>query len=106
MNKIHVPFKFVKKNSFPYIPQHLAAEVNDFFSKYLNPYLNFHRPCLFPEEMIDAKGKVRKRYPQNMVMTPLEKLLSLKDCERYLKKGVTQKSPQEKANGGSDNRVG
>jgi hypothetical protein len=94
-----------KHLGYSHIPQHLAAEVNDFFSEYLNPYLNFHRPCLFPEEMIDAKGKVRKRYPQNMVMTPLEKLLSLKDCERYLKKEVTQKSLLEKANTCSDNEA-
>jgi len=94
-----------KHLGYSHIPQHLAEEVNDFFSEYLNPYLNFHRPCLFPEDIVDAKGKVRKRYPQSMVMTPLEKLLSLKDCERYLKKGVTQKSLLEKAHGCSDNEA-
>ncbi len=94
-----------KHLGYSHIPQHLAEEVNDFFSEYLNPYLNFHRPCLFPEDIVDAKGKVRKRYPQSMVMTPLEKLLSLKDCERYLKKGGTQKSLLEKANFCSDNEA-
>ncbi len=23
--------------------------INDFNQRYLNPYLNFHRPCFFPE---------------------------------------------------------
>jgi hypothetical protein len=41
-----------KHLGYSHIPQHLAAEVNDFFSEYLNPYLNFHRPCLFPEEIL------------------------------------------------------
>jgi len=82
-----------KHLGYSHIPQHLAEEVNDFFSEYLNPYLNFHRPCLFPEEI------------QQMVMTPLEKLLSLEECERYLKKDVTQKSLLEKANGCSDNEA-
>jgi len=94
-----------KHLGYSHIPQHLAEEVNDFFSEYLNPYLNFHRPCLFPEETVDEKGKVRKRYPQSMVMTPLEKLFSLKDYKRYLKKGVTQKSLLEKANCCSDNEA-
>lgn len=39
------------------------------------------------------------------MMTPLEKLLSLRDCERYLKQGVTQKSLLEKAHGCSDNEA-
>ena len=41
----------------------------------LSPYL-FHRPCLFPVEVIDAKGCVRKRYPHANVMTSYDKLLS------------------------------
>ena len=31
----------------------------------LSPYLNFHRPCYFPTESIDAKGRIRKRYVVN-----------------------------------------
>jgi hypothetical protein len=40
--------------------------VNAFCAEHLNPYLNFHRPCLFAEEVVDAKGKVTKRYPQRL----------------------------------------
>ena len=51
--------------------------MNSWCAEFLNPYLNYHRPCLFPESVTDAKGKTRKRYPQHLIMTPCEKLLSL-----------------------------
>lgn len=94
-----------KHLGYSHIPQHLAEEVNAFCRDYLNPYLNYHRPCLFPEEFVDAKGKTRKRYPRKLVMTPLEKLLSLEDCGKYLKEGVTMESLLEKANARSDNEA-
>lgn len=55
----------------------------------LTPYLNFHRPCLFPELRIDAKGKVKKHYPYNEVDTPYGKLKSLPKAHTYLKPGIT-----------------
>ncbi len=61
-------------------PRALRAQVNDFAVGVLSPYLNFHRPCLFPEEVIDAKGKRRKRYPYANLITPYEKLKSLPDA--------------------------
>jgi hypothetical protein len=64
-------------------------QINAFCAAHLNPYLNFHRPCLFAEDTIDAKGKVKKRYPQRLVMTPLEKLASLPDPDTFLKPGIT-----------------
>lgn len=63
--------------------------INAFNHDYLNPYLNFHRPCFFPEVIIDAKGKQRKRYPYELMMTPYEKLKSLPNATRFLKPGVT-----------------
>ena len=52
------------------IPQQWANAVNALCRDFLNPYLNFHRPCLFPESVTDAQGKTRKRYPLDGVMTP------------------------------------
>lgn len=46
-----------KQLGYEHIPQHFATEVNAFCQDYLNPYLNLHRPCLFPESVTDAKGK-------------------------------------------------
>ena len=35
--------------------------------------LNSHRPCLFPTHILDAKGRVTKRYRDSDVMTPYDK---------------------------------
>ena len=45
---------------YRHIPQHLATAISLFYTETLNPYLNFHRPCYFAIEKVDAKGKVRK----------------------------------------------
>jgi transposase InsO family protein len=50
-----------------HIPQQYAAAINRFYAEALNPYLNFHRPCCFAVDKIDAKGKIRKTYPQNQI---------------------------------------
>lgn len=71
-----------------HIPQKWAEEINIFNRKYLVPYLNFHRPCFFVEEKIDPNGKIKKIYPYKNIMTPYEKLKSLSNAEKYLKKGM------------------
>jgi transposase InsO family protein len=77
-----------KHLGYSHIPQRFAAPVNIFCRDYLNPYVNFHRPCLFAETITDAKGKQRKRYPYRLMMTPYEKLKSLPQAETFLKPGV------------------
>ena len=52
-------------------------------------YLNFHRPCYFPTVVEDNKGKQKKKYRYQDMMTPYEKLISLPDVEQYLKPGIT-----------------
>lgn len=74
---------------YAHLPQKYAARLNASNRRYLNPYLNFHRPCFFPETTTDAKGKQRKRYPYRSVMTPYEKLRSLPNAESYLKPGLS-----------------
>ena len=37
----------------------------------------------------DAKGKQRKTYPYEAMMTPYDKLKALPNPERYLKPGIT-----------------
>ena len=32
-----------------HIPQRWAGLLNDFHRQHLNPYVNYHRPCLFPQ---------------------------------------------------------
>lgn len=78
-----------KHLGYSHIPQHAAREVNAFCAEYLNPYLNVHRPCLFAVDYADQKGTIRKRYPLDQVMTPLEKLVCVAKASEFLKPGVT-----------------
>jgi len=78
-----------KHLGYSHIPQRFAARVNTFCREHLNPYINFHRPCLFAETLTDAKGRQRKRYPYKLMMTPYEKLKSLPEAVQFLKPGVT-----------------
>ena len=78
-----------KHLGYAHIPQHCASLVNAFCAGYLNPYVNYHRPCFFPETIRDAKGKERKKYRYKNMMAPYEKLKSISKAGRYLKDGVT-----------------
>ena len=53
-----------------HIPRHFAPVVNEFTQRALSPFLNYHRPCLFPTDTLDDKGRVTKRYRDRDVMTP------------------------------------
>ena len=87
---------------YGHIPKLFAAEVNVFCRDFLTPYLNFHRPCLFPTEAVDKKGKTRKRYRYKDTMTPFEKLKSLPDVEQHLKPGVAIADLEQRARTTSD----
>ena len=91
-----------KAFGYSHIPQRFAAVINGFCRDHLNPYVNLHRPCLFAKETVDAKGKVRKTYPQDLIQTPLNKLASLPDAGSFLRQGVTLEQLQSKAKAQSD----
>lgn len=78
-----------KHFGYAHIPGRYAHQVNDFAQNVLSPYLNFHRPCFFPTEVTDAKGRVRKCYRYDRMMTPYDKLKSLPDATSFLKPGMT-----------------
>ena len=78
-----------KHLGYAHIPQQFAEQVNACCANYLNPYVNFHRPCFFPETITDAKGKERKRSHDRDMKTPYEKLKSLPEASQYLKLGIT-----------------
>jgi len=63
--------------------------INAFNQAHLNPSVNFHRPCFFPEIRTDPKGKARKVYRSETMMTPAEKLKALPKAKEHLKPGVT-----------------
>jgi len=90
---------------YGHIPQHWAPLINDFNQQYLNPYLNFHRPCFFPETRTDDKGKQRKIYRYENMMTPYDKLKSLPNAKDYLKPGVSFEILDKLAHQISDNQA-
>jgi hypothetical protein len=94
-----------KQLGYVHIPQQWAPQLNDFHRDHLNPYINFHRPCFFPVVTIDAKGKTRKRYPYEAMMTPYDKFTSLSKPEQYLKPGRTLRQLKDRATAISDHEA-
>jgi transposase InsO family protein len=92
-----------KHLGYAHIPQYCATLVNTFCADFLNPYVNFHRPCFFPETITDAKGKERKRYRYEEMKTPYEKFKSVSNAIDYLKPGITFEQLDAQAAKMSDN---
>jgi len=94
-----------KTYGYTHIAQHWADELNVFNRKYLIPFINFHRPCYFATTIVDKKGKQRKRYDYDKMMTPYEKLKSLDQAECYLKKTFSFEQLDKEAFKISDNQL-
>lgn len=94
-----------KQFGYAHIPQHWAALINDFNRQHLNPYLNYHRPCFFPHTHTDDKGKERKTYHYDNMMTPYDKLKSLANAKDYLKPGTSFEILDKLAHQISDNQA-
>ena len=80
-----------KAFGYAHIPQQYAAPFNTFCCEYLNPFLNFHRPCLFATDRPDPKkpGRIKRIYRPKDAMTPLDKLASLPIAVLGLRVGIT-----------------
>jgi len=76
-----------KHIGYGYIDAKHADAINDFYCEYLNPYLNYHRPCAQADVKIDEKG--RKRVSYKRYQTPLETLLLLDEPAQYLRQGLS-----------------
>ena len=76
-----------KHIGYGYIAAQHAEAMDRFHREYLNPYLNFHRPCAVPTLLTQANGKRRRIYRR--WATPLELFRELPGCERFLRPGVT-----------------
>lgn len=78
---------------YEHIPQRHATRFNTFCREYLNPFLNFHRPCLFATDKADPKkpGRIKRVYRAKDAMTPLDKLASLGEAAKFMREGVTLK---------------
>ena len=94
-----------KHFGYQHIAQRFAAPVNTFCQDFLNPYVNFHRPCFFVETLTDLKGKIRKRYLLKNMMTPYEKLKSLPKAKDFLKPAISFTELDSIATAMSDNEA-
>lgn len=76
-----------KHIGYGYIAAPHAEAMDRFHREYLNPYLNFHRPCAVPTLLTQANGKRRRIYRR--WATPFELFRELPGCECFLRPGVT-----------------
>lgn len=76
-----------KHIGYGYIDASHGQRLNGFYHDFLNPYLNYHRPCAQPDVSIDPNGRKRIRYRR--YQTPLETLLALHNPAQYLRPGLT-----------------
>lgn len=90
---------------YGHIPAEHAEAVQKFYTRHLNPYLNFHRPCGYATVSMDAKGKRQRVYRANAYTTPYEKLKSLPDAARFLKSGQSFTALDQIAGQKSDTRA-
>jgi transposase InsO family protein len=76
-----------KHIGYGYIDAAHADRLNDFYREYMNPYLNYHRPCAQADVQIDDRGRKHVRYKR--YQTPLETLLALDNPAQYLRQGLS-----------------
>jgi transposase InsO family protein len=68
-----------------------AQDIDRFYQRSFNPYLNFHRPCGQPERIADSRGK--EKFVYRRYATPWEVLRELEraspQANGYLKPGLS-----------------
>ena len=89
-----------KHIGFAHIGAQHAETMNRFHRKYLNPYVNFHRPCAIPEIVEETNGKRRRVYRD--WATPFEIFSRTPQCESYLRPGVSMAELEKFASAQSD----
>jgi transposase InsO family protein len=82
-----------------------AEQINAFYFDWFNRYLNFHRPCAFSHDSVDAKGKTTKKYPLKNYQTPYEKFRALPRAAKYLRKSLSFKKLDRFAASYTDNQM-
>jgi transposase InsO family protein len=94
----------IRKNiGYGHIASAHAQAFDEFYRRYFNPYLNFHRPCGVPETTTDTKGKQRRIY--RWYATPWEILRQLPDVARSLLPHLTVDQLAQSARAQSDTQA-
>jgi transposase InsO family protein len=80
-----------KHMGYGYIAAAHAQDIDRFYQRSFNPYLNFHRPCGQPERITDPRGK--EKFVYRRYATPWEVLRELScglpQAKSYLKPGLS-----------------
>lgn len=92
-----------KQLGYAHIPADAADALNTVLRAHLWPYLNYHRPCAFPHTTVDERGRQRKGYRYQDMMTPYDKLKSLPNAAQHLKPGLDFNALDARAGAMSDN---
>jgi hypothetical protein len=71
----------------------LTGYTRQHLTKLIGRYRQAHH-CV---DTIDAKGKLKKTYPQDQIMTPYERLTSMADYESTLRPGETAEVLQQRS---------
>jgi len=83
---------------------HIAAEhaaaITEFYREFLNPSVNFHRPCAVPEIVTGSKGKQRRVY--RWYATPWQILRQLPGVAGSLRAAITIAGLDERARAEND----
>lgn len=74
-----------KHMGYGHIGAEHAKRIHTFHEQYMNPYLNFHRPCGQPEIITDSKGKQKRVYRR--YATPWEVFRNIAEVDKHLKPG-------------------
>lgn len=91
-----------KQIGYGWISRCHAEEFETFYRRWLNPYLNYHRPCGFARIRTGKRGKRKRIYRQEDYATPYEKLCSLANWEGHLKEGLSAAQLAQRAMADSD----
>ena len=92
-----------KHIGYGHIASKHAQEFDQFYRRYFNPYLNFHRPCGVPEVTVTAQGKQKRVY--RWYATPWEILRQLPGLAGWLRAEVTIDQLQQTAGAESDTQA-
>jgi hypothetical protein len=76
-----------KHMGFGHIAAQHAEAVDQFHRRYLNPYINFHRPCAVAEILEQPNGKRQRVYRK--WATPFEIFSQAPQCKSRLRPGVS-----------------